>query len=200
MPDYLLEVSENDPRRRNALIVERLRAAATMIENASAADPELPEVISVGVTGAEITLQPWLPGAPVTAMRKFESILDGPLDRKAFPLVLNGTEQVALLHLGGTTNGHPAVVTVSTYRDTPVDGFLGVTEQTVAEIADTEEVADQALLDEAEARVARDNGNRYELVAEDIQELGEDMPKLRKLMGEPTPFREPTDQEREGDV
>lgn len=151
MSDYLPEPAEQpEPpeaaRRRNivrhnAQIVASLRAAANMIE-AAAVGGDLPEVMSVGVTEIEVSIQPWLPGAPVTAMRAFEALMDGDIDRKAYPLVLSGAEQVSMLHSTGTVDGQRVTVTAATHRDIPVDGFLGVTETTVAGIADAEESVD----------------------------------------------------------
>jgi hypothetical protein len=168
LADYLPDVAESAPQRRNAKIIAALRAAANMLEVANSTDPDLPEVMSVGINTDEITIQPWLPGAPVQAMRAFENLMTGTIERKAFPLVLSGAEQVSLLHSSGTVDGHTVVVSAATHRDTPVDGFLGVTEQTVAAIADAEipieDPADDLVLAEMLAdRVANDNGVRVPL-------------------------------------
>lgn len=143
MADYLPEVAgptPDDPARRNARIVEKLRAAATMIEIAGKLDDDLPEVMSVGVNGDEITVQPWLPGAPVQALASFEALMTSPppIDRRAYPLVLEGAETVSLLSITGTVDGQRVTVTAATYQDTPVDGFLGVAEATVANLAANE--------------------------------------------------------------
>lgn len=144
MSEYLPEVNgPSDPRRRNARIVELLRAAATMIEIANKVDDDLPEVMSVGVNGDEVTIQPWRPGAPVQAMRQFEALMTGTVERLAYPLVLAGTEQVSLLRTTGQVDGVQVTVTAATHRDTPVDGFLGVSEQTVEGIAQAEERIDR---------------------------------------------------------
>jgi hypothetical protein len=139
---YLPEVADNnkdDARRRaNAKIVERLRAAATIIELGGTVDDELPEVISVGVTTEQVSIHPWKPGAPVTAMRQFEALMTGPIERKAHPVVLTGAEQVSLLTATGMIDGLTVTVQGATHQDTPVDGFLGVTEQTEATLATTE--------------------------------------------------------------
>lgn len=145
MADYLPEVPDpkgDEAHRRNSRIVEKLRAAATLIEIAVKVDGDLPEVMSVGVNGDEITIQPWLPGAPVKALGHFEPLMTGPIERKAFPLVLEGEQTVSLLSVAGDVDGQRVVVSASTYRDTPVDGFLGVTEATVAELAASETVVD----------------------------------------------------------
>ncbi len=141
-PDYLpvpAEPNKDDARRRaNAKIVEKLRAAATIIELAGTVDEELPEVISVGVTGELITIHPWKPGAPVTAMRQFEALMSGPIERKAHPYALTGAEQVSVLSAIGDIDGVRIEVHGATHQDTPVDGFLGVTDQAEAAIATTE--------------------------------------------------------------
>ncbi len=170
MADYLPEIADSANRQHNTRIVELLRAAATMIENAG----DLPEVMSIGVTEREISIQPWLPGAPVQAMRAFEALMTGPIDRKAFPLVLSGAEHVSMLHSSGQINGQPVIVTAATHRDTPVDGFLGVTEQTMAALAEAEtpiaDPADDLVLAEMLDERA---DTRYDLVAEALVELGE---------------------------
>lgn len=141
--DYLPDKVDGRPgdeqaRRRNADIVAKLRAAATMIEIASKVDDNLPEVMSVGVTMEEVTIQPWLPGAPITAIRHFEALMTGPIKREAYPFVLTGAQQVSVLRITGDVNGVQLTVSATTHRDTPVDGFLGVTEQTVAQLAAAE--------------------------------------------------------------
>ncbi len=138
MADYLPEVAEpttDDTRRRNnSKIVEQLRAAATMIEM----NPDLPEIISVGVNPDEITVQPWKPGAPVQAVREFELLMNGPIDRRAYPLVLDGAEQVSLITVTGAIDGHTVAVNAATHRGTPIDGFLGVAETTLVQLAEAE--------------------------------------------------------------
>lgn len=141
MADYLPDVIEprpDDALRRNKRIVELLRAAASMIEIATTLDGDLPEVMSVGVTTDEITIQPWAPGAPIRALTHFEPLMDPPIERKAYPLVLQGAETVSMLTIAGNVDGHRVVVSAATHRDLPVDGFLGVSEQTVAAIAANE--------------------------------------------------------------
>jgi hypothetical protein len=149
LAEYLPEVVEptaDGPAQRNARIVEKLRAAARLIELASKLDGELPEVMSVGVTGEEITVQPWLPGAPVQALQSFEALMTTPppIDRKAYPLVLEGAERVSLLSITGEVEGQQVTVTAATHQDTPVDGFLGVAEATVANLAANETPIDLA--------------------------------------------------------
>lgn len=122
------------PLKPNTKIVQQLRAAAAILE-AATSDNAIPEIVSVGVNGDEITIQPWQPGAPVQAIRAFEALMNGPIDRRAFPLVLEGAHQVSALQIKGTIDDSTVVVTAATYRDTPVDGFLGVTEQAVAALA-----------------------------------------------------------------
>jgi hypothetical protein len=129
----------DDARRRaNAKIVERLRAAATIIELAGTVDEDLPEVISVGVTTEQVTVHPWKPGAPVQAMRQFEALMTGPIERKAHPVVLTGAEQVSVLSAIGEIDGVMITVHGATHRDTPVDGFLGLSEQTEVALATAE--------------------------------------------------------------
>ncbi len=147
--DYLpvpAEPNTDDTRRRaNAEIVKKLRAAATIIELAASVDEDLPEVISVGVTGELITIHPWKPGAPVQAMRQFEALMSGPIERKAHPYALTGAEQVSVLSAIGDIDGVRIEVHGATHHDTPVDGFLGVTDQAEAAIATTEiPIADPA--------------------------------------------------------
>jgi hypothetical protein len=157
MSEYLPEVAgPSDPHRRNARIVAMLRAAATMIEIANTADDDLPEVMSVGVNLDEVTIQPWRPGAPVQAMRQFEALMTGTVDRKAFPLVLTGVEQVSILQSTGQVDGVQLTVSAATHRDTPVDGFLGVTEQTVDRIAQQEQRIDEPAGDEHLAALLED--------------------------------------------
>lgn len=141
--DYLPAVAEtkqeDDSRRRaNAKLVERLRAAATIIELAGTVDDELPEVISVGVTADQVTVHPWRPGAPVQAMRQFEALMTGPIERKAHPVALTGVEQVSVLSSIGDIDGVLITVHGATHRDTPVDGFLGMSDQAAAGIAAAE--------------------------------------------------------------
>lgn len=140
--DYLpvvADTNKDDARRRaNAKIVERLRAAATIIELAGTVDDELPEVISVGVTTEQVTIHPWRPGAPITAVRQFEALMTGPIERTAHPVVLTGAERVSLLSAIGDIDGLRVTVHAATHHDTPVDGFLGVSEQTEVAIATAE--------------------------------------------------------------
>lgn len=149
LAEYLPEVVEptaDGPTQRNTRIVEKLRAAARLIEIASKLDGELPEVMSVGVTAEEITVQPWLPGAPIQALRSFETLMTTPpaIDRKAYPLVLEGAERVSLLSITGEVEGQQVTVTAATHQDTPVDGFLGVAEATIANLAANETAIDLA--------------------------------------------------------
>lgn len=143
MADYLPEVAQptaDGPTQRNTRVVEKLRAAARLIEMAAKLDGDLPEVMSIGVTADEITVQPWLPGAPVQALASFEALMTTPpaIDRKAYPLVLEGAERVSLLSITGDVDGQRVTVTAATHQDTPVDGFLGVAEATVANLAANE--------------------------------------------------------------
>lgn len=165
MSEYLPEVTgPSDPRRRNARLVELLRAAATMIEIANKVDDDLPEVMSVGVTVDDVTIQPWRPGAPVQAMRQFEALMTGTVERKAYPLVLTGAEQVSVLTSTGQVDGVRVTVSAATHRDTPVDGFLGVSEQTVDQIAQAEQRIDDPAGDDQLAAVLRDR--RAEAIVE----------------------------------
>jgi hypothetical protein len=119
-------------------LINNLRTAAAIVERSGA---DLPEILSVGVTAEEITIQPWLPGAPVQAALAFEKVMTAPIERRAFPNPLPDSEAsgISLLSISGMIDSTKVTVTVSTYRDTPVDGFLGVTEQAVTALADAEE-------------------------------------------------------------
>jgi hypothetical protein len=113
-------------------LVTHSRTAAAILERAGI---DLPEVISIGVTQDGITITPWEPGAPVHAMRAFEALMTGAIDRKAYPNPVPDSANMSILSSTGTIDGVKVTVTAATYRPTPVDGFLGVTEQTVADIA-----------------------------------------------------------------
>lgn len=108
------------------------RTATHILERAGTS---IPEVVSIGITPDGITITPWLPGAPVSAMRAFEALMTGPIERKAYPNPIPDSANMSILSSTGVIDGVKVTVTAATYRPTPVDGFLGVTEQTVADIA-----------------------------------------------------------------
>lgn len=136
-PQKDVVVADKAATERSALI-NNLRTAAALVEKAGA---ELPEILSVGVTAEEISIQPWEPGAPVTAAAEFERLMSGPIERKAYPNPLpDGVNSgISLISITGTIDGARVVVTAATYRDTPVDGLLGMSEQAVSRLADDEE-------------------------------------------------------------
>lgn len=133
--DYPGEVDLTSDR---AKLIANLRTAASILE---VAGPDLPGVLSIGVNVDEITIQPWQPGAPVSAMRKFEHLMTGDVTRVAYPTPLPG-DRMSILVTTGVINGVQVTVSATTYRSTPVDGRLGVSEQAMAELAAQETAHD----------------------------------------------------------
>lgn len=129
-------VTDKVAAERNQL-VQNLRTAAALVEKSGA---DLPEILSIGVTSDEITIQPWQPGAPVDAAQAFAKLMTGPVERLAYPNPLpDGVSSgISLIAITGTIDGARVQVTAATYRDTPVDGLLGMTEQAVAALASDE--------------------------------------------------------------
>lgn len=133
-----LETTSDKIAADRTAIINHLRTAAAIVEKSGA---DLPEILSIGVTADEITVQPWLPGAPVQAAQAFEKLMTGPIERLAYPNPLpDGVASgISLISITGAIDGTRVKVTVATYRDTPVDGLLGMTEQAVGALANDEE-------------------------------------------------------------
>jgi hypothetical protein len=168
-PQYPAELDLPTPgraRTERARLIANLRTAAAMLESAGTT---LPEVLSVGVTAEEITVQPWLPGAPVTAMRAFEALMDGIISRQGYPNPLADGGRLSILATTGTVQGAQVTVTASTYRDVPVDARLGISEQAMAALEAEEEphaaVLDDRILGELLAATRRvvDNETKEDL-------------------------------------
>lgn len=136
-PQTVLATITHKADENRAQLITNLRTAAALVEKSGS---DLPEILSIGVTAEEITIQPWQPGAPVQAAQAFEKLMTGPIDRRAYPNPLpDGTDYgISLIAITGTIDGARVQVTAATYRDTPVDGLLGMTEQAVGVLAGLE--------------------------------------------------------------
>lgn len=98
-----------------------LEHLAVALRVAMEADPDLPPLLSVASNGTETALQPWLAGAPITALLAWEKQMAPAVDRRATVVFPGGDGDddagVTAVTTTGTLHGVPVTATVTTHRN-----------------------------------------------------------------------------------
>ena len=164
-PQSLAPTTGYDTMRERVAMPQKLEHLALVLRRLHQAEPDLPPVISMWTDGHVLAIQPWVSGAPITALLAYGRHLDDPV-RHAVPLRNpdGSPTEVTNISMTGVIEGLRVAIYGSTYRTVEVtdaeDGAVdeGVFERLAAleqPITDDEIVAMLADWDVAEAAAAR---------------------------------------------